>query len=147
MNAICRASEDAYQPVDVRVASSLQEYCEKVAARPPDIALLDLNLHDGNEMEALTLLSESSPFPVLIMTGCGNEAVAVAAMKSGPVDYVVKSPDAFADMPRTVRRVLGEWNLSKYSRQAGDQERAYDLLMEAIQRERRSSDMGAQVCS
>ena len=138
VNAICRAFEDADPPVDVRVASSLLEYCEMVAARPPDIALLDLNLPDGNKMEALSLLSKSNPFPVLVMTSCGNEAVAVAAMKAGALDYLVKSPEVFADMPRTVRRVLGEWNLSEYSRQAGDQDRANDLLLEAIQRERRS---------
>jgi len=50
-------------------------------------------------MESLTLLSEDNPFPVLVMTSCGNEAVAVAAMKIGALDYLVKSPEVFANMP------------------------------------------------
>ena len=45
------------------------------------------------------------------MTSCGNEAVAVAAMKAGALDYLVKSPEAFANMPGTVRRALREWKL------------------------------------
>jgi len=137
VKAILFAFEDAAPPVEIRVARTLREYYEHVAKRAPDIAILDLNLPDGNEQDVLTLLSESCPFPVLIMTGCGNESVAVSAMKSGAVDYVVKSPEAFADMPRTVRRVLAEWNLSEYSRQAGDQERAYAILREMIRQEGR----------
>jgi len=138
VNAVLLSFEDSDPPVEIRVARTVREYCEQVAERAPDIALMDLNLPDGDEMEALTLLSENSPFPVLVMTSCGNEAVAVAAMKAGALDYLVKSPEAFADMPRTVRRVLDEWDLFEDRRQAGDQERAYALLLEAIQRERRA---------
>ena len=88
------------------MASTLREYCEMVAARPPDIALIDLNLPDGNAQEALCLLSESNPFPVVVMTSMGNEEVAVAAIKLGAVDYFVKSPETFANMPRFMRRAL-----------------------------------------
>lgn len=111
VEAIRRAFESAEPPAEIRVASTLQEYCEMVEARPPDIALLDLNLPDGNPQEALCILSESNPFPVVVMTSMGNEAVAVAAMKLGAQDYVVKSPEAFADMPRTAHRIVREWDL------------------------------------
>ena len=109
--AIRRAFDSAVPPVEIRTASSVREYCEQVAASPPDIVLMDLNLPDSNPMEALSLLSEKNSFPVLVMTSYGNEAVAVAAMKSGALDYLVKSPETFANMPHSVERVLREWNL------------------------------------
>ena len=117
-SAICRAFEYADPHVEIRVAGCLMEYFEQVSERPPDIAILDLNLPDGNEMESLSLLSESSPFPVFVMTSNGNEEIAVAAMKAGALDYLEKSPEAFSEMPRTVRRILGEWSFAKI-KQAG----------------------------
>ena len=106
VEAIRHAFESAEPPAEIRVASSLREYCEMVEARPPDIALIDLNLPDGNPQEALCILSESNPFPVVVMTSMGNEAIAVAAMKLGAVDYLVKSSETFAGMPRFIHRAL-----------------------------------------
>ena len=104
--AIMRAFDTAKNPPDIRVASTLQEYCSMAEAFPPDIALLDLNLPDGDQQASLCLLSEDSPFPMVVMTSMGNEDVAVAAMKLGAVDYLVKSPETFANMPYIVKRAL-----------------------------------------
>ncbi len=111
VEAICRAFESVDPPVEIRVAASLQAYCEQVAKRPPDVVLMDLNLPDGSEQEALSLVSKNDPFPVLVMTSMGNEAVAAAAIIAGALDYEVKSPETLADMPRSVQRVLREWGL------------------------------------
>ena len=116
--AIRRSFESAGLPAEIRTASTLREYCELADARPPDIALLDLNLPDGNPLEALSLLSEDIPFPVLVMTSMGSEAAAVTAMKAGALDYLVKSPEAFADMPRSVRRALREWAVHQARKRA-----------------------------
>ena len=105
-------------PVEIQRVASLQEYCAQVLACTPDIALIDLNLPDGNAMESLSLLSESNPFPALVMTGMGSEAVAVAAIKAGAFDYLVKSPETFANMPHSVERVMREWNLFQAHQQA-----------------------------
>ncbi len=96
---------------EIRVAGTLREYRELVADRSPDIALLDFNLPDGRAIEALTAPPEAGVFPIVIMTSYGNEQTAVEAMKAGALDYVVKSPEAFAAMPHTVERALREWNL------------------------------------
>ncbi|MFA6147757.1 MAG: response regulator [bacterium] len=109
--AIRRAFEGAGTPSRIRLARSLREFRSTVEACPPDIALLDLDLPDGSAIEALTSPPEAGPFPVLIMTSSGNEQAAVEVMKSGALDYVVKSPNAFADMPRRVAGALREWNL------------------------------------
>ena len=108
--AIRRALEASDLKAVVHVAGTLREYHEAVAARPPDIALLDLVLPDGRALDALTSLPDACPFPILIMTSYGNEQTAVEAMKAGALDYIVKSPEAFATMPHAVERALREWN-------------------------------------
>ena len=44
VEAIRRAFASAEPQMEIREASSLRAYCEEVAARPPDIVLMDLNL-------------------------------------------------------------------------------------------------------
>ena len=98
----------------VQVMSSLSDYRQAIAATPPDIVLLDLNLPDGSAIELLQ--NSESNWPVLIMTAQGNEALAVAAMKAGALDYIVKSPESFAAMPRIVERSLREWRVQQAHR-------------------------------
>ena len=109
--AIRRAVQAAGMGAEIQVAGTLREYRERVAARPPDIALLHLKLPDGRAVEVLTAPPEDGPFPILIMTSYGDEQTAVEALKSGALDYMVKSPEAFAGVAQTIARVLREWNL------------------------------------
>jgi DNA-binding NtrC family response regulator len=78
---------------------------------PPDIALLDMILPDGNGIDLLTYPPESNAFPMLILTSHGNEKAAVDALKAGALDYIVKSPETFAEMPRILTRNLNQWAL------------------------------------
>ncbi len=121
---------------EVRTANSLGEYLEMAAADPPDIAMVDLNLPDGRAVEVLTSPAESGPFPVLVMTSYGNEQTAVEALKSGALDYLVKSPEAFADMPRIIERSLREWKLLLERKRAEEQLRKAHDELEVQVRER-----------
>jgi PAS domain S-box-containing protein len=109
--AVQRAFLDSGMKTVVQVAWTLWEYKALAAAQPPDIAIVDLDLPDGNAVHVLTSPPEAGPFPILIMTGHGDERVAVAAMKAGAMDYVEKSSEAFTALPHTVERSLREWNL------------------------------------
>ena len=102
----------------VQVAGTLREYRAAVAIRPPDIAIMDLNLPDGHAVEVLTSPPEAGPFPVVVMVAHGEEQIAVEAMKAGALDCLVKSPEAFADLPRTVERTLREWALRQARQRA-----------------------------
>jgi PAS domain S-box-containing protein len=118
VEAIRRALEDAGTAAEIGVAATLQEYRESIAIDPPDIALMDLNLPDGRAVEVLSFPPEDGPFPILIMTSYGNERIAVEAMKAGALDYVVKSPGAFAVMPQTLARARREWKALQERKQA-----------------------------
>ncbi len=109
--AIRRALQSADLEMTVQVAESLQEYRHQIAESPPQMAVVDLNLPDGRALDILTAPPEAGPFPVLIMTSYGSQQMAVEALKSGALDYIVKSPETFAEMPRIVERVMREWRL------------------------------------
>ena len=134
IEAIRRAFRAADSKTVVRAASTLREYRKLVAAEPPDIALLDLTLPDGSALEALVIQPAAGPFPILIITCHGDEGKAVEAMKAGALDYIVKSAGAFADMPRTVQRVLREWNLLQaHKRAEGALQASEELFRFALQ--------------
>ena len=131
INAIERAFETSESKAVIRVARTLREYHESVAACAPDIAILDLNLPDGSAVEALTSPPETGPFPVLVMTSHGNEQSVVEVLKAGALDYIVKSPEAFSGMARTVVRTLREWRLLQQHKQAEAQLRLGNAALAA----------------
>ena len=64
-------------------------------ARPPAFAVLDLRLGDGNGLELVGPLRQARPdIRIVVLTGYGNIATAVAAVKAGVIDYLSKPADA-----------------------------------------------------
>lgn len=65
------------------------------ATRPPAYAVVDLRLEDGNGLEVVEALHEHRPgCRVVVLTGYGAIATAVAAVKVGAIDYLSKPADA-----------------------------------------------------
>ena len=133
--AISRAFKNAGARASIRVAGTLSGYRQVVASDPPDIALMDLNLPDGSALEILESPAEYRPFPILIITSHGNEQTAVEALKSGALDYVVKSREAFAAMPHTVVRALREWELLQEQKRMVEAVRASEAKYRRISQE------------
>jgi two-component system response regulator RegA len=66
-----------------------------VLARPPAFAVIDLRLEDGNGLEVVEILRERRPdCRIVVLTGYGAIATAVAAVKIGATDYLSKPADA-----------------------------------------------------
>lgn len=64
-------------------------------ARPPAYAVVDLRLLDGNGLDVVEVLRERRPDSrIVVLTGYGAIATAVAAVKSGAIDYLSKPADA-----------------------------------------------------
>jgi len=65
-----------------------------------DLALIDMLLPDGNGLDLLmTIRRQALPLAVVLITGQGDEASAVAALKGGADDYIVKQDDYLARLP------------------------------------------------
>jgi len=81
----------------VVTAESVAAGVAAVAAHPPAFAVVDLRLGDGSGLDVVRALREARPMARIVMlTGYGNIATAVAAVKAGAIDYLPKPADADA---------------------------------------------------
>jgi diguanylate cyclase (GGDEF)-like protein/PAS domain S-box-containing protein len=102
------------------VVSSLSEAMQRVAPATPDYELIlsDLRLPDGNGMELLAHVRERRlPVAVVILTGSGDQASAIAALKAGADDYVVKRADYHNRLIHTLAAALARFR-SEFARKA-----------------------------
>ncbi|MEO8927613.1 MAG: ActR/PrrA/RegA family redox response regulator transcription factor [Caulobacteraceae bacterium] len=77
------------------LVESVSKAAEAVRASPPAFAVLDMRLEDGSGLKVVEILRQARPSARIIMlTGYGNIATAVAAVKAGAVDYLSKPADA-----------------------------------------------------
>ena len=80
---------------EVRSAEQVSEALLMIKEAPPEYAILDLKLEDGNGLEVVSYLQSVSPAcRIIILTGFGNIATAVAAVKAGALDYLPKPANA-----------------------------------------------------
>jgi len=108
---IRRSLEKTYPDATISVVTSIRKYREHIDSRIPSIAILDLNLSDGHSIDLLNTPDGEALFPTIIMTSFGSEQVAVDVIRRGALDYMVKSPNAFAMIGATVAAALREWQL------------------------------------
>ena len=81
----------------VETAESVAAGTAAATARPSAFAVVDLRLGDGSGLEIVKALRRARPSArVVMLTGYGNIATAVAAVKAGAVDYLPKPADADA---------------------------------------------------
>jgi len=151
--AVRRALKTAGIPVEITVAMDCKSAMEAICASQQrfaiasrganitpnqedfDCALLDYRLPDG---DGLTLVREirstGSKVPLIVLTGQGDEELAVELMKSGASDYLAKSklsPDALGRSLRTaVRLYRAETEAALATQRLRDSEERYRLVLE-----------------
>ncbi|RUW07681.1 response regulator, partial [Mesorhizobium sp. M1A.F.Ca.IN.022.05.2.1] len=73
----------------VETAESVEEAVAKARARPPAYAVVDMRLGDGNGLDVVAAIREKrDDSRTIILTGYGNIATAVTAVKLGAVEYL-----------------------------------------------------------
>jgi two-component system, response regulator RegA len=81
----------------VETAETVAAGVAAATSRPPAFAVVDLRLADGSGLDVVQALRKARPAARIVMlTGYGNIATAVAAVKAGAVDYLPKPADADA---------------------------------------------------
>jgi len=79
----------------VEQAESVAEALAKVRIKAPAFAVVDMRLGDGNGLDVITAIHEKrGDARAIILTGYGNIATAVTAVKLGAIDYLSKPADA-----------------------------------------------------
>lgn len=93
LNRLARAM--AERNFDVMTAYTAREGIALARSRRPAFAVVDMRLDDGNGLEIVAALREARPDArAIVLTGYGNIATAVSAVKLGAVDYLAKPADA-----------------------------------------------------
>jgi len=81
----------------VATADSVAGGIAAATDQPPAFAVVDMRLGDGRGFDVVTALRQARPASRIVMlTGYGNIATAVAAVKAGAIDYLPKPADADA---------------------------------------------------
>ena len=104
--------------VSITVATTLAEARDQLARSTPDLALIDLMVPDGSGLELLPDDRDQAAYPCILLTASGDQRSAVEAIKSGALDYLVKSEETLAELPRVIERSLREWRSIVGRRQA-----------------------------
>ena len=89
----------------VETAESVEEAVAKARENPPAYAVVDMRLGDGKGLDVVKAIREKrEDSRTIILTGYGNIATAVTAVKLGAIDYLSKPADAddiYAALTRT----------------------------------------------
>lgn len=108
---IQRAFEDQETEFKIHRVRSLREARAQIQQRTPKLIIADWRLPDGESLELLPNHHDPLATPIILMTSHGNERIAVEALKSGALDYVVKSPESMLDMPHLAQKALDQWSV------------------------------------
>ncbi len=84
---------------------SAAEGVAQANARRPDLMLLDLGLPDGDGLEVIRKVRESSQMPIVVLSARGQETDKVAALDLGADDYVAK-PFGVGELLARIRAAL-----------------------------------------
>lgn len=107
-----------------------EEGLENLIKYNPDCILLDYSLPGRNGIEVLKRIRTKSPHvAVVIMTGQGNENVAVSAIKEGAQDYIAKSSITPDTLQRTVRVAI---EYCAMQRRIRDQQTSLEIFSRAL---------------
>ncbi|CAN7521466.1 ActR/PrrA/RegA family redox response regulator transcription factor [Agrobacterium genomosp. 3] len=93
LRRLARAMETRGFAVDT--AETVSEGIARSKAAPPKYAVVDLRLTDGNGLEVIEAIRQNrDDTQIVVLTGYGNIATAVTAVKLGALDYLAKPADA-----------------------------------------------------
>jgi len=90
---------------DVATAGSVTEAVKAIAARPPDIVVLDLGLPDGDGKNVIRKVREWSDVPIIVLSAREREAEKIEAFDLGADDYVNK-PFGIGELLARLRAAL-----------------------------------------
>jgi PAS domain S-box-containing protein len=88
---------------------------KSLSRQPPDLVLSEQTLADGTFQDILKLSCDA--WPIVVMVAFGKEQSAKEAVKSGALDYIVKSSGSFWNLPHVIKHSLHEWDIIRERKQ------------------------------
>lgn len=102
---------------DLEWANGVDEGLEKLNSQTPclyDLVLSDMHLVDGSGLTVLSEIRKAGiPVAVVMVTGQGDEDTAIASLKTGATDYIVKRQNYLKELPDTLRNAVKTYKESE----------------------------------
>lgn len=116
-------------------------------AGPPDLVLCDLRMPGTSGLEVLTALSHECPdLPVVVVSGTGDLAEAIQALKLGASDFVTKPIEDFAVLDHAIGRALERAQLVAENRAYREHlETANAQLARSLQKLEEDEELGRKI--
>jgi signal transduction histidine kinase len=101
-------------PMEVTLVSTAQECLDALAGASYSAILLDHHLPGTTGLELLPAIQShgAATPPIVMVTGQGDERIAVEAMKAGAADYVIKTSGYFASLPAAITKAVKQHALA-----------------------------------
>ncbi len=118
--------QDDRYTYDIYEFESGEEALQACQTKTPDVILLDYQLPDLDGLEFITELHQqtiNSKIPVIMLTGQGDETIAVQAIKSGAQDYLVKGKLTRDSLCRAIHGAIKQMGLIRQIEQQQEQQR------------------------
>jgi PAS domain S-box-containing protein len=128
-----RALEEVFQRgLTLLHAETISSAMALFAAHPDvDLVLSDLRLPDGSGLDLLKQVKLRMPLvPVMLVTGQGDQENAVAALKGGATDYIVKQSDYLLRLPVAINNAIAQNRLAREQTALREAEVKYQTLVE-----------------
>ena len=125
VDLVRRTLRDRLAGWDMQVAVNLAQARTQLATGGPwDLLLIDLGLPDGHGLDLVRELREAAvPVALVALTGQGDQGLAVAALKAGANDYLVKTAAYGERLPATLRAAV-----QRFAEQQSRQQRGLRVL-------------------
>lgn len=125
---------------EVATAGSAKDARAHLVRHTPDLMILDLKLQDGSGPDLVASLQrDRAGVPFVVVTGQGDEKVAVEVMKQGALDYVIKDTRLLDVLPAIAQRALAAIAQQKALVAAqAEHKRLEQEILDAGERERHS---------
>ena len=106
---LIRLGFETREEMALTVARSLEEARAHLGSSLPGALILDSLLPDGRGLDLLPGDGRQLPYPVMLLTSHGDEAMKKEAMAIGVSEYVVKSETTLLELPDIAMRALERW--------------------------------------
>lgn len=118
---------------DVSHVATIRELWSRLETEQDAILLLDYRLPDGTGLDVLRELKKRGiSIPVIMITGQGDERVAVEAIQQGAADYLQKSSDYLLTLPALIQKTIHNHQLRKTVENTSAQVQYQALLLENV---------------
>ena len=117
----------------VDITTQIKAFWEQINRTTYDLALLDYKLEETNGLEILAQMKRRGVrLPVIMITGEGDERVAVRAIQEGASDYLVKGSDYLSSLPGLIQRAVRMFELQALAERSMEEARYQALLLDNI---------------